>query len=305
MDVSQAAADSLVVEAQELFRDERYPEAAVRFEKATAVFPTHAVAWKGLGHTLLSMGRPHEATRAFDQAIGLAPTSATALWGGAVAHAEVGNKVVALSYLRRTLELQPTWIEMARGVPALAAFLQHSTRTAHHLHAAFGAFSTKTYRHASADKAIEVGRIVDQPAVGKWTYVTIGMSNQMWAEDQRPRIELVLASTVDSEVCGKILANLAFHLTDTLFYPEPGVVVRDVVGALAAGDLSERLPHIYVAVPRLWTVELPIDVGPPAVTLAQVVPISEAEYAVWRANPADLPPTLAKRRVDVADLRRA
>lgn len=305
MDVSQAAADSLVVEAQELFRDERYPEAAARFEKATAVFPSHALAWKGLGHTLLSMGRPHEATRAFDQAIGLAPRSATALWGGAVAHAEVGNKVVALSYLRRTLELQPTWIEMARDVPALAAFLQHSTRTAQHLHAAFGAFSTKTYRHTSAEKSIEVGRIVNQPAIGKWTFVTIGMSNQMWAEDQRPRIELVLASTVDSEACGKILANLAFHLTDTLFYPEPGVVVRDVVGQLAAGDLSERLPHIYVAVPRLWPLELPIDVGPPAVTLAQVVPISEAEYGVWRANPADLEPSLAKRRVDVADLRRA
>lgn len=303
--MSQAAADALVVEAQELFRDERYPEAAARFQKATAVFPSHAIAWKGLGHTLLCMGKPHEATRAFDQAIGLAPQSATALWGGAVAHADVGNKVVALSYLRRTLELQPTWIEMARGIPALAAFLQYSTRTAHNLHAAFGPFSTKSYRHATADKGIEVGRIVNQPAVGKWTFVTVGMSNQVWSEDQRPRIELVLASTLDSDVCGKILANLAFHLTDTLFYPEPGVVVRDVVGALAAGDLSERLPHVYIAVPRVWSLSLPLEVGPPAVTLAQVIPISEAEYGMWRANAADLEPSLARRRVDVADLRRA
>lgn len=302
--MSQAAADSLVREAQDLFRDERYADAAVRFEKATAVFPGHALAWKGLGHTLLCMGRPHEATRAFDQAIGLAPTSATALWGGAVAHAEVGNKVVALSYLRRTLELQPTWIEMAKDIPGLAAFLQQGTRTAENLRAAFGAFSAKTYRHATAGRSIEVGRIIDQPAIGKWTYVTIGMSNQVWAEDQRPRIELILASTLDSEVCGKILANLAFHLTDTLFYPEPGVVVRDVVGALQAGDLSQRLPHVYITVPRMWELELPIDLGPPPVTLAQVVPISEAEYGVWRANVADLEPTLAKRKIDVADLRR-
>jgi hypothetical protein len=305
MDVSQAAADSLVVEAQGLFRDERYPEAIERFAKATAVFPAHAIAWKGLGHTLLCMGRPHEATRAFDQAIGLAPESATALWGGAVAHAEVGNKVVALSYLRRTLELQPTWIEMAKGVPSLAVFLVQGTRTAENLRAAFGAFSAKTYRHATAGRSIEVGRIIDQPAIGKWTYVTIGMSNQVWAEDQRPRIELILASTLDTEVCGQILANLAFHLTDTLFYPEPGVVVRDVVGALKAGDLSQRLPHVYITVPRLWQLELPIDLGPPPVTLAQVVPISEAEYGVWRANVADLEPTLAKRRVDLADLRRS
>jgi hypothetical protein len=305
MDVSQAAADSLVVEAQGLFRDERYAEAALRFEKATAVFPAHAIAWKGLGHTLLCMGRPHDATRAFDQAIGLAPESATALWGGAVAHAEVGNKVVALSYLRRTLELQPTWVEMAKGVPSLASFLVQGTRTAENLKAAFGAFSAKTYRHATAGRSIDVGRIIDQPAIGKWTFVTIGMSNQVWAEDQRPRIELILASTLDSEVCAKILANLAFHLTDTLFYPEPGVVVRDVVAALEAGDLSQRLPHVYITVPRAWEVPLPLDVGPPAVTLAQVVPISEAEYAVWRANVADLEPSLAKRKVDLADLRRS
>lgn len=305
MDVSQAAADALVVEAQGLFRDERYPEAVVRFEKAAAVYPAHAIAWKGLGHTLLCMGRPHDATRAFDQAIGLAPSSATALWGGAVAHAEVGNKVVALSYLRRTLELQPTWIEMAKGIPTLAAFLQQGTRTAENLRATFGAFSTKTYRHAIAGRSIEVGRIIDQPAVGKWTYVTIGMSNQVWAEDQRPRIELILASTIDAEVCGQILANLAFHLTDTLFYPEPGVVVRDVVGALHSGDLSQRLPHVYITVPRLWQLSLPIDLGPPPVTLAQVVPISEAEYGVWRTSVTELEPTLAKRKVDLADLRRA
>ncbi len=303
--MSQAAADSLVVEAQGLFRDERYADAVSRFEKATAVFPGHAIAWKGLGHALLCLGRPHEATRAFDQAIGLAPSSATALWGGAVAHADVGNKVVALSYLRRTLELQPTWLEMVKDIPSLAAFLQQGTRTAEKLKAAFGAFSARTYRHATAGRSIEVGRILDQPAIGKWTYVTIGMSNQIWAEDQRPRIELIMATTLDSEVCGQILANLAFHLTDTLFYPEPGVVVRDVVGALQAGELSERLPHVYIAVPRLWQLELPIDLGPPPVTLAQVVPISEREYGVWRANVPELEASFVRRKVDLADLRRA
>lgn len=302
--MSQAAADSLVEEAQGLFRDERYAEAVTRFEKATAVFPGHAIAWKGLGHTLLCLGRPHQATRAFDQAIGLAPTSATALWGGAVAHADVGNKVVALSYLRRTLELQPSWLEMVKGVPSLATFLQQVTRTAEKLHAAFGAFSARTYRHASADRSIDVGRIIDQPAIGKWSFVTVGMSNQVWAEDERPRIELIMASTLDAEVCGQILANLAFHLTDTLFYPEPGVVVRDVVGALQAGDLSERLPHVYIAVPRQWHLSLPLDIGPPAVTLAQVVPISESEYGTWRANVSDLEASFTTRKIDVADLRR-
>ncbi len=304
--MSQAAADLLVVEAQELFRDERFTEAAARFEKAAQVFPGHSLAWKGLGHSLLCLGKPYDATGAFDRAIGLAPESATALWGGAVAHAEVGNKVVALSYLRRTLELQPTWIEMARGVPMLASFLQQGTRTADDLHRAFGAFSTRTYRHATDEaRSVEIGRILDQPAIGKWSFVTIGMSNHVWSEAERPRIELILATTIDTEACGQILANLVFHLTDAGFYPEPGVVVRDVIGSIGVEDLSTRLPHVYIAVPRAWELDLPLDMGPPPVTLAQVVPISEAEYEVWKARIDDLEPSLAKRRVDLADLRRS
>src|SRR5690348_14904019 len=132
--MSQAAADALVHEGNELFRGERFADAIVRFERAITVFPQHALAWKGLGHALLCLGRPHEAARAFDQAIGFAPSSATALWGGALAHAEVGNKVVARTYLRRTLELQPTWIAMAQEVAQLAPFLQVSTRAADLLH---------------------------------------------------------------------------------------------------------------------------------------------------------------------------
>jgi Flp pilus assembly protein TadD len=64
--MSQAAADSLVAEGDELFRAERFGEAATRFERAVSVFPHHALGWKGLGHALLCMGKPHEAARAFD-----------------------------------------------------------------------------------------------------------------------------------------------------------------------------------------------------------------------------------------------
>src|SRR5262245_43598851 len=139
--MSQAAADALVAEASELFRSEQFGDAAVRFERAVTVFPQHALGWKGLGHALLCMGKPHEAARAFDRAIGLRPESATALWGGALAHAEIGNKVVAQNYLRRTLALQPTWIELARTVAQLAPFLQVSTRAADALRTALGNYS--------------------------------------------------------------------------------------------------------------------------------------------------------------------
>lgn len=306
--MSQVAADALVAEGNELFRAEQFVEAVARFERAVHVFPHHALGWKGLGHALLCMGKPHEAARAFDQAIGLAPDSATALWGGALAHAEVGNKIVAKEYLRRTIALQPTWMSMAANVPALATFLQVSTRATDQLHKALGAFSTRRFTHASDEsKSVEVGRIANQPAFGKFTFVTLGLTNAEWRETERPRIELLLASTVDTDVCAQILANLAFHLADTQFFPEPGTMVRDVVAAIGAADgLSERLPHVYVQSPRAWGFDLPLDEGPPAITLAQVFPISEEEYQTWKALGAQrFEQSLVDRKVDVADLRRS
>jgi Flp pilus assembly protein TadD len=303
--MSQVAADALVEEANELLRLEKFSDAAAKFERAIQVFPPHPKAWKGLGQALLCLGRPHEAARAFDRAIGLGPDSATALWGGAVAHAEVGNKVVAQNYLRRTLALQPSWIEMARSVSHLAPLLQVSTRAADALRTALGTFSTRTYRRPSDESlTLEVGRFVGVPKLGHWTYATIGFSNTKWPEIGRPRIELVLGSSVDAEVCSQILANLAFHLSDTGFFPEPGVMVRDVVAALGAGDLSERLPHVYITVPRPWRLSLPLDMGPPPITLAQVVAVSEAEYVMWRDDVAGFEANLTRRGVDLLDLRR-
>jgi hypothetical protein len=260
----------------------------------------------------LCLGRAGDAARAFDRAIGLRPDSATALWGGAVAHADVGNKVMAQNYLRRVLALQPTWIEMARNVPQLAAFLKVSTRANDLLRGVFGAFSCKTYSHANAaDRAIEVGRIANRPAFGQWTFVTVGLSNTVWTPPPkptmpaRPRVELVLASTVDVEVCGQILANLAFHLSETGFFPDNKVMVRDVVGGLEAGDISQRLPHVFLCEPRAWSLKLPLDGNQPPVTVVQVVPVSEVEYQTWRRNVSAFEASLMQRKIDIADLRRA
>ncbi|HEU4732764.1 MAG TPA: tetratricopeptide repeat protein [Kofleriaceae bacterium] len=303
--MSLVAADALIASANELFRAEKFSDAADKFERAAQVFPQHPLAWKGLGHALLCLGRPHEAARAFDRAIGLKPNSATALWGGAVAHAEIGNKVVAQNYLRRTLALQPSWIEMARSVSHLAPLLQVSTRAADALRTALGTYSTRTYHRSTHEGgALEVGRFPDQPRPSHWTYASIGLSNTRWPEIGRPRVELLLGTTLDAEVCGQIIANLAFHLADTGFFPEPGVMVRDVVGALGAGDLSERLPHVFIVVPRAWPITPPIDHGPPPITVAQVVPVSEAEYALWRGDPDGFEAALHQRAPDLLDLQR-
>jgi hypothetical protein len=270
------------------------------------VFPHHALGWRGLGHSLLCLGKAHEAARAFDQAIGLRPESATALWGGALAHAEIGNKVIAKDYLRRSIALQPSWVSMAAGTPSLATLLAISARAADRLHEVFGAFSTRRYEHANdASRAVEVGRLENTPETGVYTFITVGMSNFDWTEPGRPHVELIMASTLDSESCAQILANLAFHLGDTKFFPEPGTMVRDGVAAIGAGDLSVRLPHVYVQSPIAWKIELPIDLGPPAITLAQVFPISEAEYLEWRGvGSREFERLLFERRTNVADLRR-
>jgi tetratricopeptide (TPR) repeat protein len=303
--MSRQAADELVSEAHTLFQGERFPEALAKFERAVQIFPEHALGWKGLGHCLLSLGRPVDAARAFDRSIGIRGDSATALWGGAVAYAELGNKLMAQTYLRRTLALQPTWIEMARGIPMFAQLLQPATRAADLLRGLWGTFSTRAYRHADDEsRSIEVGRIANQPRVGAWTYATIGLSNKTWAEPSRPHVELVLATMIDGEICGQILANLAFHLQSTNFFPQPGVLVRDVIGALSAGDLSQRLPHVFIGIPRAWKLKLPLHAGPPAITLAQVIPVSEPEYVLWRENPTGFELSFVERGIDVFDLRR-
>jgi hypothetical protein len=189
-------------------------------------------------------------------------------------------------------------------VEKLAPFLSVATRTGELLRAAFGPFSTRTYRHAAGHATVEVGRLANVPLFGQFTYATVGLSNTQWTEPERPRVELVLKSTVDLEACPQILANLAFHLAESRFFPEPGTMVRDVVATLAAGDLSQRLPHVYVQSPRAWNLDLPLDEGPPAITVAQVFPITEAEYQRWRAvGPGQFEVEMA--RIDVADLKRS
>ena len=82
-------------------------------------------------------------------------------------------------------------------------------------------------------------------------------------------------------------------------------MVRDVIGALGAGELSQRLPHVlHRACRARGSFELPIEESPPPITLAQVIPVSEDEYALWRENALGFEGLLEGRGIDVADLQR-
>jgi hypothetical protein len=304
--VAKAAADQLTAEGNSLFQQHEYGQALARFERAVAIFPSHHQAWKGLGHSLLCLSRPGDAARAFDRAVGLRPDSATALWGGALAHADLGHKVVAENYLRRVLALQPTWVELALSVPALAVFLRLSTRTAELMRKALGASSARAYRHANdASRAIDVARFADVPERGLVTYGSLGLSNMPWP-DGRPRLEVLLACAQDTRTAPQIVANAVFHVMDSSFYPAPGTMVRDLVAFSGGGELSQRLPHAYFTVPRPWGLRLPLDEGPPPITLTMVVPVSEREYQYWKSHGDEaLESHFAEVGMEPADLRRS
>ncbi|HVK76220.1 MAG TPA: tetratricopeptide repeat protein [Kofleriaceae bacterium] len=304
--MSLAAADRLTAEGNDLFQQQEFAQALTRFERAAAIYPSHHQAWKGVGHCLLCLARPTDAARAFDRAIGLKPDSATALWGGALAHADLGHKIVAQNYLRRVLRLQPTWVELALSVPQLAIFLQTSADAAELLRRALGPYSVRAYRHAAdIARAVEVARFGDAPEHGLTTYASLGVSNVAWP-DQRPRLEILLACAQDGPAPPQIVANAAFHVIDTGFYPTPGVMVRDLVGVMNAGELSQRLPHLYFSVPRRWGLRLPLDEGPPAITVTMAVPVSEREYQYWKTHGDQaLEALFAASGAEFADLSRA
>ncbi len=304
--MSLVAADALTAEGNQLFQAQDFGQAADRFERATSVFPSHHQAWKGLGHALLCLGRSAEAARAFDRAIGLRPGSATALWGGALAHADLGHRIVAQNYLERVLALQPTWTEMARGVPQLAPFLAYSARAGELLRRALGTHSGRRFRHATdPGRGLEVLRFADSPEHGEVTYVSLGLCDHAWTDPGLPRLEVLLGANTDEAIIPQIVANVAFHVMDKDFFPEPGTIVRDIVAVLRAPDLSERLPHVYFIDPAPWALRMPLDHGPPRLELVTAVPVSEREYQYWKSfGPRELERIFEQSQVDLFDLRR-
>jgi len=62
-------------------------------------------------------------------------------------------------------------------------------------------------------------------------------------------------------------------------------MVRDVIATLGAGDLSQRLPHVYITVPpAVAAVPLPIRPGPPVIHARARGPGQRGEYAAWRGD---------------------
>jgi tetratricopeptide repeat protein/suppressor of fused protein SUFU len=259
--------------------------AGAHFERAAAIAPGSADAWEGLGRVFLAMGRPHEAVRAFDRAVGASPDRATALWGGALVHAELNHGPIAQHYLRRALQLRPDWAEHARSDPHLSRFMLPAALLPDAYGQVFGVFSRRTYHHAlDPALSVDVVRAANVPRWGCFTYCSLGLANADWvASGNRTRVEIGMLSIGEQEGFQEVLANTCFHVMEQRFYPAPGTMLRDVIGVLDLGEAGRRLPHVYFAAPAAWGLKETI-VAVPAIALVHAVPVSEAEYWYWREH---------------------
>src|SRR5262249_24321731 len=140
----------------------------------------------------------------------------------------------------RTLDLEPTWIELARALPELDCLIRPSARAAAVL-ARLGPYSLRRVG------SIEIARVAHCPRPGVVTLFTVGLADHAWPDPQRPRVELAIVAAHAEQ-----LAALAARLIESDCFPEPGVVVRDVF----AGEAS---PHALIAAARSWSLPLPLD----------------------------------------------
>jgi hypothetical protein len=196
---------------------------------------------------------------------------------------------------------------MARGVAQLAPLLSLSAHAGALLRKAIGPHSERRFRHATDHgRGIEVLRFADVPERTVTTYASLGVCDHAWSDPDRPRVELLLGAAVDEAVVPQIIANVAFHLVDKDFFPEPGTIVRDIVAVLQAGGVSERLPHVYFMPPTPWSLFPQLDAGPPRIELVAAVPVSDREYRYWKQyGPKELERVFERARVDLFDLARA
>jgi tetratricopeptide (TPR) repeat protein len=83
----------------------KWPEAAARYERATALEPANAAYWLEYARCLTSMGKPEAALTALPKALALAPDDASIFLAMANAYRDTDRKAEAVAAYRKFLEL--------------------------------------------------------------------------------------------------------------------------------------------------------------------------------------------------------
>ncbi|MDW8362138.1 MAG: protein kinase [Myxococcales bacterium] len=111
------AFDELRAEARRAFQEGRYAAAEAAYERATAMQPTHAGVWAGLGAARLQSGNARGAVQAYQRAVDLQPTNAAFFAALGEAYERAGDRGRARQAYERALTLDPS---NARARAALA-----------------------------------------------------------------------------------------------------------------------------------------------------------------------------------------
>ena len=269
--MSQAAADTLVKEGDELFRAERFGEAAARFERAVTVFPIILSAGAASGtrcSAWASRTKLHAHSIKQSAYVPIAPPRCGAA-SRARRNRQQGDRARLPRRRSRCNRRGPTW-HSARHVRSVPAGLVAGGRAS--------ACAARDVRHPAlspcrSSRALPRHRPHPQRARARHDDVRHARPLQRRVARSRTSASRARARiNLDSRRVRADPRQPRVPPIRDAILPEPGTMVRDVVGALGVANLSNNLPHIYVQYPRAWGIDLPLDEGPPAITLAQVLP---------------------------------
>ena len=95
-------------QAADLFKMQRYDDAAAKYQEIIDKYPESLYAWSNLGVVRFQQGKMPEALKALQRAVSLSPTDAFSYQNLGIVYYQMGQYENAISALERALALDPT-----------------------------------------------------------------------------------------------------------------------------------------------------------------------------------------------------
>ena len=265
------------------FRAERFAEAATKFERAMSYIPQHPLGWKGLGHALLCSASPRGGARvrSGDRAESRERDGAVGRRTRPRRDRQQGRRAeLSAAHARAPADMDH---DGARTSRSSSRFCWSSSRAADASARASARYAARPYRHTAMTSAGSRSAARESPGRDS------GRSSRSVCRTRSGKKPSARASSSSSRARSMRSRARRSSRTSRFTSRRPVLPRAGHDGArcrrcLEAGDLSQRLPHVYVRSPRAWSIHLPLDIGPPAITLAQVFPISEPSTSTGAAR---------------------
>jgi tetratricopeptide (TPR) repeat protein len=95
-------------QAADLFKNQRYDDAAAKYQDIIDKYPESLYAWSNLGVVRFQQGKMPEALKALQRAVSLSPTDSFSYQNLGIVYYQMGQYENAISALERALALDPT-----------------------------------------------------------------------------------------------------------------------------------------------------------------------------------------------------